>query len=319
MSQKNWKNFCIVGTGNHAITKVIPALIAGNKDIKGIVSSKKNIPLEFKKFNNIKDSLINLPKDTVFVIASPPDIHFKQAKEIIKYGRDIIIEKPSFIKVKEVKEICSLVNSSKNIILEGFMHRYTKLYIEFMKYWSEEKHGVIAFKSSFYVPEVTEGSFRDNKDIISSCLYDMGCYGLSLLNDMGLDLKEIKINNFDTYESRISSIQLKGIINNISIEIKFGNNKNYENFVQVKTKNNKIIKFSPFFYGRKAVKFIEHCKNNDMQLEQFNDCNGFQVMFNENRHNLYMNQKFRLKKILVITGKLEKLAKELEKKYDYSY
>ena len=94
MSQKNWKNFCIVGIGNHAITKVIPALIAGNKDIKGIVSSKKNIPSEFKKFNNIKESLINLPKDTVYLIATPPELHFEQAKEIMKYGRDIIIEKP---------------------------------------------------------------------------------------------------------------------------------------------------------------------------------------------------------------------------------
>ena len=140
----------------------------------------------------------------------------------------------------------------------------------------------------------------------------MGCYGLSLLNDMGLDLKGIKINDFNTHESRISSIQLKGIIDNISIEIKFGNNKNYENFVEVKTKNNKITKFSPFFYGRKAVKFIEHCKNSDMQLEQFNDCNAFHVMFNENRHNLFLNQKFRLNKILVITEKLENLAKELE-------
>ena len=36
------------------------------------------------------------------------------------------------IQIKEVEEICSLVNSSKNIILEGFMHRYTKLYKDFM-------------------------------------------------------------------------------------------------------------------------------------------------------------------------------------------
>ena len=291
MFQKNWKNFCIVGSGNHAITKVIPALIAGNKDIKGIVSSKKNIPSEFKKFNNIKDSLINLPKDTVFVIASPPDMHFKQAREIIKYGRDVIIEKPSFIYVKEVEEICSLVNSSKNIILEGFMHRYTKLYIEFMRYWIEEKNAIIALKSSFYVPEIPKGSFRDNKDIIFSCLYDMGCYGLSLLNDIGLDLKEIKINEINTYESRISSIQLKGIIDNISIEIKFGNNKNYENFVEVITKNNEIKRFFPFFYGRNAIKFIKHSKNNHKQVEQFDDCNAFQLMFNENRHNLFLIRK----------------------------
>jgi predicted dehydrogenase len=314
LSQNYWKNFCIVGSGNHAINKVIPALIAENKYIKGIVTSKiNNVLLEFKKFNNIKDSLINLPKDTVFVIASPPDIHFKQAKEIIKYGRDVIIEKPSFICVKEVEEICSLINSSKNIILEGFMHRYTKLYKDFMRYWTKEKHEIVVLKSSFYVPEIPKGSFRDNKDVISSCLYDMGCYGLSLLNDMGLDLKEIKVDDINIHEEKISSIQLKGIIENISIEIKFGNNKNYENFVEVITKNNEIKRFSPFFYGRKSVKFIKHFKNNDMQVEQFDDCNAFQLMFNENRHNLLLNQKIRLNKILFVTKKLENLAKELEK------
>ena len=297
MSQNHWKNFCILGSGNHVINKIIPALIAENKYIKGIVTSKtKNALLEFKKFNNIKDSLINLPRDTVFVIASPPDMHFKQAREIIKFGRDVIIEKPSFTCVKEVKEICSLVNSSKNIILEGFMHRYTKLYKDFMKYWTKEKHEIVVLQSSFYVPEIPKGSFRDNKDVICSCLYDMGCYGLSLLNDMGIDLKEIKIDNFNMHESRISSVQLKGIVDNISVEIKFGNNKSYENFVEVTTYNNNITKFYPFFYGRKGVKFIEHCKNNHMQLEQFNDCNAFQVMFNENRYNLILNQKFSLNK-----------------------
>ena len=314
MSQNYWKNFCIVGSGNHAINKVIPALIAENKYIKGIVTSKiNNVLLEFKKFNNIKDSLINLPKDTVFVIASPPDINFKQAKEIIKYGRDVIIEKPSFICAKEVEEICSLVNSSKNIILEGFMHRYTKLYKDFMRYWAKEKYEIVVLKSSFYVPEIPKGSFRDNKDVISSCLYDMGCYGLSLLNDMGLDLKEIKVDDINIHEEKISSIQLKGIIENISIEIKFGNNKNYENFVEVITKNNEIKRFFPFFYGRNAIKFIKHSKNNHKQVEQFDDCNAFQLMFNENRHNLFLNQKIRLNKILVVTKKLENLAKELEK------
>ena len=35
-------------------------------------------------------------------------------------------------------------------------------------------------------------------------------------------------------------------------------------------------------------------------------------MFNENRHNLFLNQKIRLNKVLVVTKKLESLAKELE-------
>lgn len=311
--QENWKNFCIIGNGNHATSKIIPALIAANKNIKGIVSSKNKImSSELKQFNSIKESLNNVPENTVFIIATPPNLHFKQAKQIIKYGRDIIIEKPIFISIQEVKQIYSLVNFNKNIILEGFMHRYTKLYIDFLKYWTNEKEKIVSITSTFYVPEIPKKTFRDKKDIISSCLYDMGCYGLSLINDMGLDLRKIKIDHFQEKSSRISKICLKGMINNISIEIKFGKNKNYENYVELVKENNNKIKFFPFFYGRKASKSIQHSKNNDIKLEMIDDHNSFQVMFNQNRNELIASQKTRLKKILIVTRKLENLANELE-------
>ena len=49
---------------------------------------------------------------------------------------------------------------------------------------------------------------------------------------------------------------LKGHNKNILIELNFGINKNYENFVEIYTHNNKKIRFSPFFYGRKVQKSI---------------------------------------------------------------
>ena len=313
MSQKHWKNFCIVGSGNHTVTKIIPALIAEEKSIQGIVSSKQNTTLaEFKKFDNIKKALQELPKDTVFIIATPPYLHFEQAKDILKYGRDVVIEKPIFISATEVLQILSLVNSSKNIVLEGFMHRYTKLYIEFMKFWVKEKNNIVALKSSFCIPEMPIKTFRNKKDIASSCLYDMGCYGLSLLNDMELDLKEIKIKSFEKINSRITNILLNGIVNNISVDIKIGENNDYENFVEIITKKNKTIKFYPFFYGRKALKSIEYCIDDDIRLEHLDDDDAFQLMFNENRQNLILNQKVRINKSLIVTKKLEILAKELK-------
>lgn len=102
------------------------------------------------------------------------------------------------------------------------------------------------------------------------------------------------------------------MINNISIEIKFGKNKNYENYVELVKENNNKIKFFPFFYGRKASKSIQHSKNNDIKLEMIDDHNSFQVMFNQNRNELIASQKTRLKKILIVTRKLENLANELE-------
>ena len=313
MSKKIWKNFCIVGSGFHVTDKLIPALIESNKLIKGIVTSKqKESLLKFKNYSTIASCLKTSPKDTAFIIATPPSLHFTQAKEIIENGRDVIIEKPIFLKVKELKEICSFLDDNKNVVLEAFMHRYTKMYCEFIKFWRINKQQIIKLKSSFYIPDLPIGTFRDNTDISSSCLYDIGCYSLSLLNDLGLDLDKIQIEKFKKKDLKISYIQLKGKIKSLSVELNFGQNKNYENFVEVTTLDNNRFSFSPFFYGRKAKKSIINFNNDTMLFSHINDCNAFEKMFCQDVNNLHFNQKDRFKNMLIVTKKLEKLALELK-------
>lgn len=313
MSKKLWKSFCIVGSGFHVVDKLIPALIKSNKLIKGIVTSKpKESLLKFKNYSTIASSLKTLPKDTAFIIATPPSLHFTQAKEIIENGRDVIVEKPICLKVKELEKICSILNDDKNVVLEAFMHRYTKMYSEFIKFWRINKHQVIKLKSSFYIPDLPIGTFRDNKDISSSCLYDIGCYSLSLLNDLDLDLDKIQIEKFKKKDFKISCIQLKGKIKNLSVELNFGQNKIYENFVEVTTLDNNRLSFTPFFYGRKKKKSIINFKNDIMLFSHIYDCNAFEKMFSQDVNQLRYNQKNRFKNMLIVTKKLEKLAFELK-------
>jgi len=313
LTKKTWKNFCIVGSGYHVINKIVPALKERNKLIKGIVTSKKNdSSLNFKTFDTIASALKALPRDTTFIIATPPNLHFTQAKEIIMNERDIIIEKPIFLKTKELVEIYSLLNDNKNIVLEAFMHRYTKMYSTFLKFWESNKNGIIKLKSSFYIPDIPKGTFRDKDNISSSCLYDIGCYGLSLLNDIGLELDKIQIEKTEKTGSKILCIQLKGKIKELSIELNFGQNKHYENFVEVTTSDNSTLNFSPFFYGRKAKKSIIHFKNDSILSSHIYDCNAFEKMFCQDTNNLCLNQKNRFKNMLIVTKKLEKLAVELK-------
>ena len=93
-------------------------------------------------------------------------------------GRDVIVEKPIFLNTKEVKEIFTLSIKNRAIVLEGFMHRYSIMYYKFLRYYKHNKNQIVGLKSSFFIPDFPKNTFRDNNNITSSCLYDIGCYGL---------------------------------------------------------------------------------------------------------------------------------------------
>lgn len=223
----------------------------------------------------------------------------------------MIIEKPIFISSKEVKKITKLANFDKNIILEGFMHRHTKIYDSFFQFWKSNRDIIKSLKSCFYIPEIPIGTFRDNARVTSSCLYDMGSYGISLINDLGLNLDYIHINSYVEEKSKLLRLSLKGIVNNILIEINFGKSNCYENYVEIVTTHHKKITYSPFFYGIKAKKTIVE-DSNKKKILNFMDHNSFQKMYNLNLQDLRLTQKKRFKDILIVTKKLENLAYEYQ-------
>ena len=91
MKSKPWNFFCIVGLGEHAKKNLIPSLLENNQIILGIVTSKEttNFP-SIKKFKSLNKAIKELPKKTMFIIASPPSAHERQIKKILNSERDVI-------------------------------------------------------------------------------------------------------------------------------------------------------------------------------------------------------------------------------------
>ena len=314
MLKNYWNKFCVVGLGKHAQLKIIPSLQASNKQILGVVTSGniKSTQTLFKTFKTIDEALKNLSKDTVFIISTPPDIHNDQINKILKYGRDVIVEKPGFINSQDIINISQSENFNKNIIFEGFMYKYTKLYKKFIVFWMKNKKEISTLKSYFYIPEVPKNTFREDKTIKSSCLYDMGCYSLSLLTDLGLDIDNIQISNFTMKDERILNMQLLGESDQVKIELNFGVSKKYKNTLELIKKNNDTIKFWPFFNGVPIDKFLEYCSLDNIELERFKDCNAFSRMFNLERKTLLLNQVNRFNNMFIVTDKLNFLEKQFK-------
>ena len=155
MVNKIWNEFCIVGLGNHAKNRIIPALSESNKEITGLVTSKlKTKILPCNHFLNVDEALINLSKSTVFLIVTPPKAHYMQAKQILDYGRDVVIEKPGFVKFQDIEEIIKSKNFEKNIVFEAFMYRFSTLYEKFLVYWKNNLKEIVSITSNFYIPSL---------------------------------------------------------------------------------------------------------------------------------------------------------------------
>ena len=121
--------YCIVGIGNHARSKLIPSIMKSGKKIVGIVSRTNKTNLrKHKRFKYVDQALRKLPKDTIYVISTPPSTHFALIKKLTKKVRNIIVEKPIFTHPNQVIAFKKFYFNKSVIIKEIFMYRYSLMF-----------------------------------------------------------------------------------------------------------------------------------------------------------------------------------------------
>ena len=314
-----FKNFCIVGIGDHC-KKNIPALINIDKNILGIVTThidyKIGAPTQI--FSNIDDAINNLPKDTVFILATPPKYHVHDVLKLVKSNRHVFVEKPVFVDNAYLNQIVEICLQNNLILVEMFMYKHTEIYKKFIEIWDKNLSSIEVLEIKFYIPSIPKNTFRTNKDIYDTSIFDIGCYPLSLMAELDISLTGLRIesaiyNNPDDQSFIISDRKSK-----IKTIISFGVGSEYQNYVNIKLEDNKEIRFKLFFYGKRALKTIEDYdqdKNIVTQSTIFTDNNGFEKMFNQRKDYWFLNQKNRFQKIKKVTNTLKKISLEVTKKH----
>lgn len=249
--------YCVVGLGKHAQSKIIPSILSSENELLAVVTQQKNLDIKnIKIFRNLEDSLKNLSNDIIFILSNPPNLHFEYAKEILNANFNLMIEKPIFLSKNEILQIDQLAKKNDKFYYECFMYQHCKLYEEFKSIYSNFNCKSIYI--DFLIPEVPIGSYRSKNQFYSSLIYDIGCYPISLLNELGLTKKNLsikKIFNKGDYEKE--NFIIKGQCKKISITINFGVGVEYKNQVKIEDKFKKEYTFDPFFYGRASKKTIE--------------------------------------------------------------
>ena len=123
-------NIALIGSGRIA-PKHIEAIKLNKKDCKLIAICEKNSS-KVKKIQNLKnvniykniDKMFSKEKVDIVSILTESGNHYKHIKKILKYKKNIIVEKPTFMRPEHVVKMYKLASKLKKKIYPVFQNRY---------------------------------------------------------------------------------------------------------------------------------------------------------------------------------------------------
>ena len=81
------------------------------------------------------DALLARPDVELVYIATPPFLHYAQARAALRAGKHVIVEKPLAITVEQADELVALARDTRRLLVTNLMQRYNPLFAQ-VKRWS---------------------------------------------------------------------------------------------------------------------------------------------------------------------------------------
>jgi predicted dehydrogenase len=315
LANSSFSHFCVVGCGHHARSKLIPAIRANGQYLLGVVSSQPQPDLgATTEFNNLADALSTLPSETVFLLSTPPTLHFEQTMAILHAGRDVIVEKPAFVTTEESERAYELAEANGLVLAEAFMHRHTGLFRRLMAWWDANGMDVRKIETAFLIPKLPTATFRQTADIGCSGLYDIGCYPLSLFADFGLSLDRLVLQRVTAAgDPTRESIEFGGRLNGMDVTASVGIGAVYMNVLSLRTRDGGSWTVSPMFYGRSGRRTLVIASEGRLTREFMDTENAFEEILRVRREEWRSMQPGRRKKAKQVVSALERLGRDLRR------
>jgi UDP-2-acetamido-3-amino-2,3-dideoxy-glucuronate N-acetyltransferase len=130
--------------------------------------------------SEFSEVLSNTSIDAV-VLATPAAIHYEMAKAALDAGKDVLVEKPLAIDVKDGEHLVQLAKANRRILMVGHILRYHPAILKLQKLIQEGALGKIEY---LYSNRLNIGKIRTEENILwSFAPHDISVM-LSLLNEM---------------------------------------------------------------------------------------------------------------------------------------
>lgn len=159
---------------------------------------------------NLKKILEN-PDIKAVVIATPANSHYKITKESIIAGKDVFVEKPLALNIKEGRELIELAKEKKTILMVGHVIQY---HPAFMKLKELISKGVLGNIQYIYSNRLNIGKLRTEENILwSFAPHDISAI-LALIGDEMVNVSAFGGNYITpgVYDTTITNFEFKNNI-----------------------------------------------------------------------------------------------------------
>ena len=277
-------NLLLVGYGNHAKRRVVPALKALDKDINFSILNRNN---EIKA----NEELQFLAKKDLFkknfyfdalIITSYPSVHLENLIEFRNNSNTFLIEKPITNNFDYLLGEKFQLIQKRNKVTECLMYFHHPLYVKFKEILMNYK--IEKIRIEFTIPNLDKSDFRYSKSLGGSSILDQGIYPISLIFDnFKIDMNSLnyriefddvlKIDSGGNFSCRSSD--------GIEIEAVWGMGMKYSNFVKVYC-NDLVFNF-PMFFSKpeKFNSFVQIISKNETEDYFLGDFDQFKSMYSD--------------------------------------
>ena len=186
---KNQK-LAIIGTGYWGSIIIKNLIGLGFKNITVLDKNIKNLKIIKKKFNilKIENNFSKILKDknfhNIFVI-TPPSENFEIVKNLIKFNKNIFLEKPGFHRFNDLTKIQKYLKNSKSKLMFGYIYCYNDYIKKIKKILDKKILGEIQYVS---FSRKNLGPIRSDVDVD----YDLTTHDLSIVKMLFGKLPKIK-------------------------------------------------------------------------------------------------------------------------------
>ena len=116
--------FAVIGLGNHAINRVMPAIILSGNSIDAVYSRnpEKAERIGRRFGSNAFDSydrMLSSDCDAVY-IASPNNLHYSNAMSALEHGKNVLLEKPMTLSYEDSKKLVDKAEEEHLSLAIGF-------------------------------------------------------------------------------------------------------------------------------------------------------------------------------------------------------
>jgi len=187
----------IAGHHTRAIKKNQNYEIISACDLKKELRSKYQKKFKTRVYTNYEEMIENEKNLDLIVIMTPSGMHFEHAQKILsKYKKNVVIEKPTSLRVKNLKKLYSIAKKNKLKIFPVFQNRNNKCVIKLKELIQKNKLGKIKLVNlilrwcrpqRYYDLSTWRGTYSHD----GGALTNQGIHYIDLLRYLAGDIKRV--------------------------------------------------------------------------------------------------------------------------------